>query len=408
MDQSTTLIEPGFRRFIIRLVAFFSLALAVMNLYIADSSFNEIMHTVSQTTWSLNWISIIYSLGCLVIMPFCTGLAGLLGQRKLFLLTFLIFAIFSFCSANATHMNALLIFRFFQGIAGGSMIILSHTLLIESWPTEKRGIAQLFALLAFSSIIFARTIGGSITDDYSWPIIFIINIPWCIILGTAGLVIPRNVEYERQEDWMANLLLMTGAAALYLGVKGNTEPYGAITPLRISLCIVGIISWTLFIWRHFRTASRQGKVALLKNKNVAIGLGLGFITIIGVIIIAEYILSSSRLSKMSGEMPLWPVVPLTIVMIFTIALTIRKMESMKYLIGTGFLLFGMTILLSILRCYAEVFWLVMSATMAIALLSFSLTTLTFSKLHGRQVSEAVALYNIIMKLAIVLGYLMIF
>ncbi len=408
MDQSTSLVEFGFRRFIITLVAFVSLSLAAINLYILDSSLDEINRSIPHTKWNPQWISIIYSFGCIVIIPFCTGISVLLGRKNFFLLAIMLFGVFSFCGGNTSNMDALIIFRFCLGIAGGSMIFLSQTVLIESWPTERRGIAQLFVLLAFSSILLARMIGGYITDNYSWRYVFLFNIPWCIILGTFGILFMRDVTYEKQEDWLANLLLMTGAAALFLGIRKSRLPYGENTPLNTALCILGIIGLALFVWRHFHTASQQGKVALLKNKEVTIGLGLGFMTIIGTFIASQYVFSFSRLDRITGEMPLWPIVPLTIVILVTTVLCLTNSKSLKYLIVAGYSLLAIICLLSILKSYTELFWLLMSVTLAGGLLALSLTALTFSKLTGKQVSEGVMLYNIFMKLAITIGGMLAF
>lgn len=139
-----------------------------------------------------------YLAGSVVGMSAGKRLSGLFGRRNLFLLMILLFTVCSFFCGNASGLQGLIIFRFLQGTGGGGMLMLSYNVIIESWPTPKRVIAQVFVVLGMlAGKVLAPPFAGYITDNYSWPYVFFANIPAGAAAALFILIFVRNGPYEK-------------------------------------------------------------------------------------------------------------------------------------------------------------------------------------------------------------------
>jgi DHA2 family multidrug resistance protein len=133
-------------------------------------------------------------------LPISGWLAARLGRRNYFLISIAIFTISSVLCGLANSLGALILFRVLQGLAGGGLQPCSQGILLDSFPTEKQGAAQtLFGVAALLAPVLGPTLGGWITDQYSWRWIFLINLPVGIVAFGLCWALVRDPDYLRDE-----------------------------------------------------------------------------------------------------------------------------------------------------------------------------------------------------------------
>ncbi|SFW75010.1 MFS transporter [Chitinophaga sancti] len=212
-------IESGFRRVFVTLTAMFCIIMAVLGESAIRVALGDISVNLGVTSGELNLVMIAYLLAGLLIAPFCSWFSSLLGRKNFLLVAIGFFVAGAFFCGNANVITSLILFRFLQGIGGGAMLILSHTVITESWPVEKRATSQLFVALGLMiGAGLSAPAGGYITDNFGWLFVFFANIPLGVIAGVLVLVFVRNGSYT-PGSWsnvLANSTMWAGIALSFV------------------------------------------------------------------------------------------------------------------------------------------------------------------------------------------------
>ncbi|MCU1290939.1 MAG: EmrB/QacA family drug resistance transporter [Acidobacteria bacterium] len=210
----------------------------VLDTGIANVSLPNIAGNLSSTTEEASWVISSYLIANAVVVPLSGWLATYFGRKRFYMVCVFIFVVASFLCGIATNLEMLIFFRVLQGLGGGSLVPLEQAFIADSVPAEKRGMAfSIYGLTLVIAPIFAPTLGGWITDNYSWHWIFFINIP----IGILSLFLvwtlvsePQSVIDEREKlkksnfkiDWVGMLLMTVGIGALTVVLdKGYREDW---------------------------------------------------------------------------------------------------------------------------------------------------------------------------------------
>src|SRR6476661_7593273 len=176
--QQQLLVEYGSRRVIITITAIICALLEIVDTTIVNVALNDMKGNLGATTNEIGWVVTAYAIGNVIIIPMTSWLSQQFGRRNYFAASVMMFTICSFLCGNATGIWELVIFRFLQGLGGGALLVTSQTVITESYPIEKRGMAQaLYGLGVIIGPTLGPPLGGYIIYHYSWPYIFYINIP---------------------------------------------------------------------------------------------------------------------------------------------------------------------------------------------------------------------------------------
>jgi MFS transporter, DHA2 family, multidrug resistance protein len=158
---------------------------------------------LSATVNDGEWVITSYLAANAIILPITGWLAAHLGRRNYFLLSIAVFTLASALCGMATSLGQLIAFRVVQGLAGGGLQPSSQGVLLDAFPPEKQGIAMtLFGFAALLAPIVGPTLGGWITDSYSWRWVFLINVPVGLVAFAACYARLRDPDYltkEREE-----------------------------------------------------------------------------------------------------------------------------------------------------------------------------------------------------------------
>src|SRR5262249_5515070 len=156
----------------------------VLDTTIAVVALRYIAGGLSATVDDGEWVLTSYLAANAIILPITGWLSAHLGRRNYFLLSVGVFTLSSGLCGMATSLDQLILFRVIQGLAGGGLQPCSQGVLLDAFPREKQGMAMtLFGLAALLAPVVGPTLGGWITDQYSWRWVFLINVP----IGLAAL-----------------------------------------------------------------------------------------------------------------------------------------------------------------------------------------------------------------------------
>jgi DHA2 family multidrug resistance protein len=172
----------------------------VLDTTIANVALRYIAGGLSSAVTDSEWVITSYLAANAVILPISGWLAARLGRRTYFLISIAIFTISSVLCGMANSLGALILFRVLQGLAGGGLQPCSQGILLDSFPPEKQGAAQtLFGVAALLAPVLGPTLGGWITDQYSWRWIFLINLPVGTVAFALCWAMVRDPDYLRDQ-----------------------------------------------------------------------------------------------------------------------------------------------------------------------------------------------------------------
>lgn len=407
MVQEGSLVEYGSRRVIITITAIVCALLEIIDTTIVNVSLNDMRGNLGATTSEIGWVVTAYAIGNVIIIPMTSWLSLQFGRRNYFAASIILFTICSFLCGNATSITELIIFRFLQGVGGGALLVTSQTIITETYPPEKRGMAQ--AIYGMGVIIgptLGPPLGGWIIDNVQggWPFIFYINIPLGIIAALLTLQFVRSPKYAeksaaRDIDWIGIALLAIFVGSLqYVLEKGHEEDWFSNQTI-IVLTILAVFGAFFFIWRQLTFRNPIVQLRVLKNGNLRVGTILSFIMGFGLygstFIIPFYTQTTLGWTATQAGMLMIPAALTTAFMMPFIGQMLQRGVKQQYLAAMGMLFFfffcfwGYKILTPDTGEEAF-FWPLILRGMAMGMLFIPVTTLSLSTLKGKQIGEGAA------------------
>ncbi|MDJ1469615.1 DHA2 family efflux MFS transporter permease subunit [Cytophagaceae bacterium DM2B3-1] len=402
--------EKGSSKWIITITVIVGSLLELIDTTIVNVSLPQIMGNLGATLSDVSWVVTGYAVANVIVLPMSGWLAGRFGRRNYFLGSIIIFTVASFFCGNADSLLMLVIFRIIQGLAGGGLLSTAQTILIDTWPREEIGMANaLFGLGAVLGPAVGPTIGGYITDNYSWPWIFYVNIPVGILAGVFVFVFIKNTKNDnisRRIDWtgIALLALCIGCLQVVLE-KGETEDWFETAYISV-LTFISLVASIAFIWRELSIDYPIVNLRILRYRSFSAGmltsfaLGFGmYSSVFALPILCQNILGFS--AQQTGEL----MFPGSLVTMFIMPITgtlLKKGFPAQFLATGGMILFFIfTQMLSVSNVFSgpnDFFWPLMVRGVGMAILFVPLTTLAIQDLHGAEIGQGTGLNNMMRQL----------
>ncbi|WP_245253961.1 DHA2 family efflux MFS transporter permease subunit [Paraburkholderia sp. LEh10] len=264
----------------------------VLDTSIANVAVPTISGSLGVATSEGTWVISSYSVASAIAVPLTGWLARRVGEVRLFTLSVLLFTLASAACGFAQNFESLIAFRLLQGLVSGPMVPLSQTILMRSYPLEKRGLALgLWAMTVIVAPIFGPVMGGWITDNYTWPWIFYINLPIGLFSAACAYFLLRGRETpttKQRIDGVGLGLLVIGVSCLQMMLDLGKDHDWFNSTFIVALSIIAVTSLAFMLVWEMTEKEPVVDLSLFKDRNFALGaliISFGFMAFFGSVVI---------------------------------------------------------------------------------------------------------------------------
>ena len=260
--------------------------MAILDIQIVSSSLNEIRAGLSASPEEVSWVQTSYLVAEVVMIPLSGFLARLLSTRVLFTLSAVAFTLASALCAMVTDLNAMIVARAIQGFVGGAMIPSVYAMSYMLYPPERRGqMSVLMGLIATLAPTIGPTLGGYITDLFSWHWLFLVNVVPGLFVAVTVWTFARfdrpDPSLARGFDFQGLVLMALFLASLdYVAEEGPRHDWLENEAIRV-LVVVALVTGVLFFWRMFTYRQPIVDLFAFRNRNFAMSSVMNAVAGIG-------------------------------------------------------------------------------------------------------------------------------
>ena len=348
--------KPSHNPYLVAITVTLATFAEVLDSSIANVALPHIAGTLGATYEEATWVLTSYLVSSAIVLPVSGWLSNFIGRKRFYMLCVALFTASSVLCGFAPSLTFLIVARIIQGAGGGGLQPSEQAILADSFPPEKRGMA--FALYGMAVVVapaVGPTLGGWITDNYSWHWIFFINLP----VGLLSLFLTqRMVEdppwiKERKGssisiDYIGLALIVVGVGCFQVLLdKGQQDDWFA-SPFITAMAWIGfptLVAFFLWEWYHDHPIV---DVRLLQNRNfgtaVFFSFVLGIVLFGSTVLIPQFLQTSLGYTAERAGMALSPGgLALMVMMPIAGILTSRKGVDPRVLVSIGFFTMAMTL-----------------------------------------------------------------
>jgi DHA2 family multidrug resistance protein len=408
--------RPSANPWLITIAVMLGTFMEVLDTSVANVALPHIAGSLSASTDEATWVLTSYLVSNAIVLPATGWLSRTFGRKNFLLFCVALFTLASFLCGAATTLPLLIAARILQGAGGGALQPIAQAILLESFPPAKRGAAMAaYTLGIVFAPIIGPTLGGWITDNYSWRWVFYINIPvgilavamvWALIEDPPYI---KNAARTRIDTWGLGLMAVWLATFQIVMDKGQEADWFNAPWIRW-MTLISALAFAAFVLREFLTREPIVSLRVIANRNFAIGITV--VTIIGLVLYGTTALIPEFLQGLMGYTATrsgLTVSPRGIGSITAILLVSRLMKRLdsRIIIAAGLALLGYSswtlgnIYLGVAP--GNITWPVILNGAAISMLFVPLSVLTTGTLKNEEMGNATGLYNLLRNIGASVG-----
>jgi DHA2 family multidrug resistance protein len=403
-------MSESLRRALVTFTVILASVIELIDTSIVNVALPQMMGNLGATLDEAGWVVTSYVVANVIVVPMAGWLAGRLGRRNYFTGSIVLFTVASFLCGHATSIEELVLFRFVQGLGGGALLATSQAILVETFPPEQLGFATgLFGLGVVAGPTIGPTLGGWITDNYSWPWIFYVNLPIGLLATFLAVSFIRDAAASRRTstvDGWGILLLAVGIGSLQVVLeRGQAEDWFA-TRYIVVLSVVAVVGLCGFVARELSTPEPVVDLRVLRDPALALGTVFTFILGFGLyaslFVFPVFVQNLLGLSAMETGLILLPGALTTAFMMPIVGKLLQRGVPARLMTAIGFgslALFTFQIAHSTLSSgRPDFFWPLVLRGIGTGLIFVPLTTLALGNLRGADVAQGSGLTNMMRQL----------
>ncbi len=241
-------------KWVVAFAVMFGTFIAVMDISVVNVAMPHMIGNFGTTLSAITWVATAYSIAEIILATMAGWLSTLMGRKRLYLLSYALFTVGSILCGFSQTFEQMLIFRIIQGIGGGALIPLSQAILRETFPDEEQGMAMaIYSMGVVLAPAVGPIVGGWLTDQYGWPWIFFVNIPFCVMGIFFVSTFVHDPSYLRRGvsriDWTGIALLSIALTTMQIVLERGQENNWFDSPWIVTMTVLTIASAAaLFFW----------------------------------------------------------------------------------------------------------------------------------------------------------------
>lgn len=405
--------DEGSKRGFITISVMLATIMQALDTTIANVALPHMQGAMGATQDQISWVLTSYIVAAAIAMPLTGFVAARIGRKRLFLYSVIGFTIASVLCGAAQSLEQIILFRLLQGIFGASLVPLSQSVLLDTYPTEQHGSAMaMWGVGVMVGPILGPSLGGWLTEYYNWRWVFYINVPFGIMawMGIAGFVQETRLDPDRKFDLFGFTLLGLSIGALQMFLdRGESQNWFASMEIIIEAALAAIAMY-MFTVHMFTARNPFLEPAMFRDRNFVVGLI--FIFMVGVILLATMALLPPFLQGFMN----YPVLDVGLLLtprgfgtMFGMMLVgkLAGKVDLRYLITIGLMLM-ITSLYDMTRfsVYVTEWDIIRTGIvqgLGLGLVFVPLSTITFSTLAPRYRNEGTALFSLVRNIGSSIG-----
>src|SRR5215510_2512219 len=398
---------PSFNPWLIAASVMLATFMEVLDTSVANVALPHIAGNLSATTEESTWVLTSYLVSNAIILPATNWLGRYFGRKRFLIICIIVFTLASALCGAAGSLGMLIVARILQGAGGGALQPIAQAVLMESFPQEKRGSAMaVFGMGVVVAPIIGPTLGGWITDNYSWRWIFYINVPVGILAVFMANMFIEDPPYIRDQrpgriDGLGFALMAIGLGTLQLVLDKGQEEDWFNSSLITAAAIFAAVTLIAFVIWELSTKEPIVDLRVLKNRNFSVGTSL--MTVLGIVLYGTIALLPLFLQTMLG----YPAVQSgltvsprgfgSIASMLIVGRLIGKING-RYLVLFGFLVLGYATYsfsdINLTITSASITWPNIISGFAMGFIFVPLTTMAMGTLSNEQMGNASGVFNL--------------
>jgi DHA2 family multidrug resistance protein len=286
MSPSQSLWIPKYNPWVVALVVTLATFMEVLDTSIANVSLPHIASNLSASQEESTWVLTSYLVSNAIILPMSAWLQRLIGRKRFYMTCVALFTCSSFLCGMAPSLGVLVFFRVLQGIGGGGLQPSEQAILADTFPPDRRG--QAFSVYGMAVVVapaLGPTLGGWITDNFTWRWIFYINVPIGIISLLLTSRIVEDPPYLKKIRALGRpridyaglglIVVAVGCLQIVLDKGQESDWFNStwITALLI-VAVYALLAWVVWEWYHPEPIV---DVRLFQNRNFATAMFFTFV-----------------------------------------------------------------------------------------------------------------------------------
>jgi DHA2 family multidrug resistance protein len=391
-------------KYVIAFAVVLAALMQVIDSSIVNVALPDMMGNLGASLDEIAWVSTGYILASVIIIPLTGWLGSLLGRKRYFVGSIVLFTFSSLMCGLSHSLGALIFWRIVQGLGGGALMTVSQAVLFESFPRAEAGTAMaLFGLGVMVGPTVGPTLGGWLTDNYGWPWIFYINLPVGVLAAVMIAAYVHDPSYQqkpRSIDYQGIALLAISVGSLQYVLEHGQRDDWFDSRLILSLTLTGIVGGALLLWRELTAENPVIDFRVMRHRQMWVGTVLGVVMGIGLYAMSftlpVFLQSNLRMTAEQTGIAMLPGAIMTAVSMAVVGRLTNKVDP-RILITIGALVFAFAAWqLSRVTGQSgagDFFWPLINRGIGLGLMFVPLTTVTLAELSPEELPQGTGLYN---------------